>query len=735
MHPLRRSVTRPRQASLFWQFAAVFCEFESFFKMGDNKEKAVVPKPETLDFEFPDDRMYSSQVGNNVASSSGSNLRSSLIGMGFAPSLVDKVIEEKGEDDIDLLIEALFEYSDLQKSDAQSSDSLDSLFGDKEDISAPEISTVIQPKEEPDVFDVNGDDDDKRATLLIMNFSVNEVDFALEKLGFDAPINELVDFILAAQIAANFDKEPDDMPHEDEQKKEDANHEILYATMQKTLHLLDMGFSENDISLAIEKFGSKVPVSELADSICAGDLAPNERDKNSSKAFTTSHPRMGMENGLGHQSYGALKIETEDIRPDAVSQSSRINTEETSRGKRPKEEYFDDFPDAASQIQINDFERNHKGKRPKQEYMDDTSYDLGSAWLEEKVIPNLAEFEMQKAIKSNPCRSLEKGVAKPPYFFYGNVVNLPGDSWIKISQFLFAIQPEFVNTQSFSALSRREGYVHNLPTSNRFNILPRSVMTIQDVIPHTKKWWPSWDTRKHLSCLSSGTSGIFQLCDRLGKMIIDSRGVLSSEQQKNILHHCRTSNLVWVGRYKLGPLDPEHLESILGYPMNHTQAAECSLAQRLESLGYCIQTDTLGYHLSVLKSMFPEGITMLSIFSGIGGAEVTLHRLGIRLKGVISVETSETNRGILRRWWQGSGQTGELVQIEDIQRLTTKKILSLIQKFGSIDFIISQNPCPSSSKISATAAQINNLPGFDFSLFYEFVRVLQRVRSTVERKR
>lgn len=45
---------------------------------------------------------------NNVASSSGSNQRSSLIGMGFAPSLVDKVIEEKGiifaHDNIHLMI-------------------------------------------------------------------------------------------------------------------------------------------------------------------------------------------------------------------------------------------------------------------------------------------------------------------------------------------------------------------------------------------------------------------------------------------------------------------------------------------------------------------------------------------------------------------------------------------------------------------------------------------------------
>jgi len=33
---------------------------------------------------------------DNAASSSGTNLRASLIGMGFSPSLIDKVIKEKG---------------------------------------------------------------------------------------------------------------------------------------------------------------------------------------------------------------------------------------------------------------------------------------------------------------------------------------------------------------------------------------------------------------------------------------------------------------------------------------------------------------------------------------------------------------------------------------------------------------------------------------------------------------
>jgi len=69
--------------------------------------------------------------------------------------------------------------------------------------------------------------------------------------------------------------------------------------------------------------------------------------------------------------------------------------------------------------------------------------------------------------------------------------------------------------------------------------------------------------------------------------------------------------------------------------------------------------------------MFPDGLRVLSIFSGVGGAEIVLHRLGICLKCVVSVEASEINRKILKRWWQNTGQTGVLKQMGGIERLTS----------------------------------------------------------------
>ncbi|CAN6726673.1 unnamed protein product [Malus baccata var. baccata] len=695
-------------------------------------EKAIVAKEEILDSELPSDPAFSGHFGNNVASSSGSNSRSDLIGMGFSPSLVDRVIEEKGEGDTELLLETLLSYPDSRKSDSGSSDSLDSLFDDKDVSSHPEIPNIAEPKEEPDLPD--GLNEEKRATLLMMNFSPNEVEFAIDKLGEDAPINDLVDFIFAAQTAVKLENDVDDTTHGGEEKNEDANDEKLYGTMEKTLRLLEMGFSENQVSWVIERFGSGAPISELADSIIKYQISGNyyEETKYSAPSRSATGSRC-----YATGSYDSVKVENEEFYPHTVSQS-RGGILTNNLGKRPKQEFSGDdsnfVPNAVPQFRSSRqiAEEKRRGKRPKQENVHNSNSFLDPTWMEEKVDPETGKVGIPKLFNNNPGKSVNLMVAKPPYFFYGNIVSLAYDSWAKISQFLYGLEPEYVNTQFFSALSRREGYVHNLPTENRFRIVPESPMTIEDAMPHTKKWWPSWDTRKQVMCISSETSGISNLCDRLGRLLSNSHGLPSPEQQRDIIHHCRSSNLVWVGKHKLGPVEPEYLERILGYPSSHTQVAESSLVERLLSLKYCFQTDTLGYHLSALKSMYPEGLTVFSVFSGIGGVEVALHRLGIKLKGVVSVETSATKRKILRRWWETTRQTGHLEQIEDVQKLTSNKLENLMRKFGGFDFIICQQPC--SDSISKLPPQSDFVPGFDFSLFYEFVRVLQRVRTMSERK-
>ncbi|KAK7291738.1 hypothetical protein RIF29_07115 [Crotalaria pallida] len=743
---------------------------------GREGKKTMFPKTED-DFDYEDLPPYSTfsaNVGNNVASSSGGKLRAFFIGMGFLPSLVDKVIEENGEDNSDMLLEILLKSSAhksnsdssdslegalntrrsrrsapnifpvghseaaLHKSNSESSDSLDSLFDD-DDEDPPEISTVNQPKEEPD--ELSEAIDNKRGSLLMMNFSKEEVEFAINRLGSEASVPELVDFIFAAQIAEKFKKEKEtvNITHGDifaakiAQKFKietddviclgegtEISNEKLFGIMSKTLQLLEMGFSENEVSSAFDRLGPEVPISEYANFIFAQQNGIEYIMEY--KYPGTSAYSMGIKVEPETDLYGTeVKVENFSLEP---SQSRQFNLGETSSGNSmKKEERVDEFPIAASNMRYSDFMDNDRGKRPKYEYDDDSSFCLDPYWVEESFDTGVAGIS--DLYKSNKPRRLIGVAAKPPPFFlYGNLSNISSDSWRKMSQFLYNVEPEFVNTQFFSALTRREGYLHNLPTENRFHIPQSSPMTIEDAIPQTKKWWPPWDPRKQLTFINSETGGIAQLCDRLERILSDSGGMLSPEQQKDILRYCRGLNLVWTGKYKLSPIEPEQLEVILGYPPNHTRGADNNVTERLKSLKYCFQTDTLGYHLSVLKPLFPNGLTVVSLFSGIGGAEVALHRLGIKIKALISIETSETKRKIVERWWRSSGQKGELVQMEDVQKLTTKTLGNLVNKFGAIDLVISQHP---SSAVPAAAGQ--SLSALDFSLFCEAIRVLQRVRG------
>ncbi|CAM8927642.1 unnamed protein product [Rhodiola kirilowii] len=691
-------------------------EYSDFSDDSGELEAAIIAKNEPVDMEFQSDAIYSTRSMENGSSSSGSNARSSLIGMGFSPSLVDKVIEEKGDNDVDLLLEALFSSSSLPEQNSNSSDSLDDLFHERDDASNTHIPDV-HPKEEPDLFDEALEE--KKAALLSMDFPLPEVEFAVDKLGAEAPVHELVDFIFAARLAETIDNDPGVNVKCEEVTNEEPNVESLYQTMDTTVRLLEMGFSENEVSAAIDKFGSGMPISELAELIVSGQVFSSSIG---TSKLPTSYNGNGLhfENGYGSNGVGV---------PNHLKRS--FNHEFIVKTEKPS----DDFPLGGIGL-----DGDRKGKRVKQEedYFHVSSGSSDPSWMRTKVnsrVPNRFQRPGPPCLmKPSSGSSRDKVVIKSPYFLYGTVVDLSSESWAKVSQFLYTLQPEIVNTQSFSALNRKEGYLHNLPTDNRLPLVPKSPMTIEEAIPQTKKWWPSWDTRKQLTNISCETSGVYELCDRLGKTLINSYGQPSPTQQKEILQQCHTLGLVWFGQNRLGPLEPEHLERILGYPLRHTQAAEWNLSERLQALKFCFQIDTLAYHLSALRPLFPNGIVVFSIFSGVGGTEIALHRLGIHLKGVVSVETCPTKRKILRKWWHDTDQTGELVQIEGIEKLTTTKLEVLEEMLGGFDLVVCQNPCTNSAKCIRISADGDASGAFDFSLFYEFVRVIQRVRNMSERR-
>ena len=51
-----------------------------------------------------------------------------------------------------------------------------------------------------------------------------------------------------------------------------------------------------------------------------------------------------------------------------------------------------------------------------------------------------------------------------------------------------------------------------------------------------------------------------------------------------------------------------------------------------------------------MKPLYPKGMKVLSLFPRIRGAEVALHKVGIKLNVVVSVEIEEGARRCLQTW-------------------------------------------------------------------------------------
>jgi len=139
------------------------------------------------------------------------------------------------------------------------------------------------------------------------------------------------------------------------------------------------------------------------------------------------------------------------------------------------------------------------------------------------------------------------------------------------------------------------------------------------------------------------------------------------------------------------------------------------------------QVDTVAYHLSVLKEIYPNGINLLSLFSGIGGAEVALHRLGIPLKNVVSVEKSEVNRNIVRSWWEQTNQKGNLIDLEDVQQLDEKHLEQLMSTFGGFDLVVGGSPC--NNLAGSNRVSRDGLEGKDSALFFDYFRIVDLVKN------
>lgn len=319
-------------------------------------------------------------------------------------------------------------------------------------------------------------------------------------------------------------------------------------------------------------------------------------------------------------------------------------------------------------------------------------------------------------------RLLPKQAIGPPFFYYENVALAPKGVWATISSFLYDIQPEFIDSKFFCAAARKRCYIHNLPIDSRSPLLPFAPRTIHDAFPCTKQWWPSWDIRARFNCIQTCRASS-ALIEHILDALANSEDPPSATVQKYVLGQCRKWNLVWVGRHRVAPLEPDEIEFLLGFPKDHTRGINST--ERYRSLGNSFQVHTVAYHFSVLREVFPNGMNVLSLFSEIGGAEIALHKLGIRMKTMVSVEVSKVNRSVLKTWWDQT-QTWTLIDIADVKSITSDWLESTIKEIGGFDLVIGGSPC--NNFTGSNRYHRGGLEGEHSSLFYHYSRILDCVK-------
>ncbi|KAK8716081.1 hypothetical protein V6N13_043400 [Hibiscus sabdariffa] len=638
-------------------------------------------------------------LGLAEASSSGESPSSKIIdqfvGMGFSREMVAKVIEEKGEENSNLILETLLDYSvSYSASTLPSSSNSKTInhfvgMGFSEEI----VVKVVQENREGSTdgiletlltYSVSYTPDPYDGEEILNGYEISKEDDApdrirdkekdrlISKATFGYVMLAYVWFALETTAPVQQNAESDNFSSDYEESLLDdfsdfdsfsETEEIVCPASQeerKLLHLTKMGYSEAEASVAMERCGPDSTIEELTDFICAAQMAK------AADALFPIEDQKPLSNDSNHKkrrnwSYDLL----------------------VRKKKKKLEKRFDE--------------------------------DAGAVQLPNPMIGFGVPTESKQITRVLP----EAGVG-PPYFYYENVALCPKGVWTTISRFLYDVEPEFVDSKFFCAAARKRGYVHNLPIENRFPLAPFPPRTIHEAFPLTRTWWPSWDTRTKLNCLQT-CIGSARLTDRIRKALEDYDGAPPLGVQKFVLEQCRKWNLVWVGRNKAAPLEPDEVEMLL-------VSLETTLGEG-ESVGQ-IDTnhlvDTVAYHFSVLKDKFPGGINLLSLFSGIGGAEVALHRLRIPLKTVVSVEISEVNRNILRSWWEQTNQRGTLIEIPDVQEVDGDRLEQLIKTYGGFDLVVGGSPC--NNLTGSNRYHRDGLEGKDSALFFDYCRILDSVK-------
>ncbi|GAQ83292.1 hypothetical protein KFL_001420175 [Klebsormidium nitens] len=317
------------------------------------------------------------------------------------------------------------------------------------------------------------------------------------------------------------------------------------------------------------------------------------------------------------------------------------------------------------------------------------------------------------------------GQLAKPMFLFENVVNAPRGTWRIIEKEL-ELPAEALNSDLFSACQRARKYVHNLPPHPRTPVPdPRKeLITMQSVLPPSHlRGTPPWDKRKKLRCINTQTIWPRRLAFLNNELATLGEAAPPAKSLEMIAYH----NLAWVAGGRLRRLEAREIETVMGFPEDHT-ACFGSSVERVKALGESFQVDTVMHLLSPLRGRereaHPDGLSVLSLFDGIGAAAVALDRLGIKVRRYWTSEiNADAQEAVSLRWRSNEKPPDALQRLGDVTTITDEKLRQMVDEEGGIDLIVGGSPC--NNLTGSNRVCRDGLEGVQSKLFYEYVRIVQ----------
>ncbi|KAE8681762.1 hypothetical protein F3Y22_tig00111309pilonHSYRG00117 [Hibiscus syriacus] len=264
----------------------------------------------------------------------------------------------------------------------------------------------------------------------------------------------------------------------------------------KLLFLIKMGYSEAEASIAMERCGPDSSIAELTDFICADQMvkAADKQRKLEKKllnedyhAVHLSIPMIGSgvpiepdqitqrilpEDAIGSSYFYYEQIHLSNpmigfgvhTKPDQITQ--RTLPEDAIRAP-----YFYYEQIHLSNLMIG-FGVYTKPDQITQRTLPEDAIGAPYFYYEQIHLSNpMIGFGVHTKPDQITQRTLPEDAIGASYFYYENMALAPVNIWTGISQYLFDVEPEFVDSKHFHAVTLKIGYIHNLPIENIFPLI------------------------------------------------------------------------------------------------------------------------------------------------------------------------------------------------------------------------------------------------------------------------